>query len=1152
MEKINRKGSFSTKVCILLVAFLTTISIQAQNKETNIALAKWGTTALASSAASSSYAPEKAIDGLWVSTDAGIGRKYVWNSAYDQNENWLSLDFGQKRTIHRIMIRHEGVYELGERYNTSDFTLQHAKSLDGPWSDLLDPIISNHSDVSVHDFAPVETRYVRLWIDKAEQNSNSYARIHEMEVYSNLKNKEVLVSMEVGPEDLRKLGGVEEVKLNLELFPAESLSSFESLRIVSDDFKAEIGTKDLSASQKGNECHTAAWMPISLIDDELRIEGIENGKSFLLRKIPSIASKVHRWGYFSGGEVNIICSSHNDIAWMDTPAKTAEFRERDCIGPALERMKNRDDVYFSMENVLYLDEYLERQPQKQKELFQLSAGGYFDWGATYNQPYESLLSGEQLIRELYLGAKKVRKMIPGITARVAYNVDVPGRTRQMPQILSKANVPYLVLSRHERGLFNWESPDGSSILCWSMDHYYDLHELGYVSHTEDFIKLIGEKAKLWEPLYMDHKIPSVNGVLFSEDYIGPADFDKYIDETHDIRKKLRDNGLTTDSPYFPPAFKYASAEQFFDKIARSDAQLKTIKGERPNVWLYIHGPAHHKAISSKRAAGVILPAAESFSTINSVLEGSFTDYPQDKLNKAWAASIYDDHGWGGNNGHITDEVFKEKLDFAKEQGQEMLNDALSSLTEKINTSSQKGEAIALFNALSWMRTDPVTVKVKAKNRNFGIVDHAGKELVHQIIKEEEDGYYQVVFIAEDIPSLGYKTYYVSKKAKHHKAKTERATSSYYENEFYSLKFGKGGLTQILDKQLGKELINANKFQAGEIFTMQSVGNGAGEFWDVQKLEMEGFDKVSLHNPVWELVANGPVFALYELEQPLKNCTVKEQIMVYHELKRIDCKVSLLAWDGTKSREFRLALPLNMDHSKITYEVPMGTVTIGEDEIEGPAGWNYWPECKNTHPREVQNFISTNNGELGVTLSSSVAVFDHIDPTDDPASHPLIQPVLLASRRSCHGKGNWYLQEGDHHYSFSIFSHEAGWENGYKQAIQANNPILPVSCENKRAELPAELSFFSVSKPNTLVSTVKKCEDDSQVIVRLFDIEGEDSHVELKPFFPISEAEHTNIIEEEGKSIQTSGASIHADVGRYAIETFKIVPEKSNSHRSLKP
>ena len=38
-------------------------------------------------------------------------------------------------------------------------------------------------------------------------------------------------------------------------------------------------------------------------------------------------------------------------------------------------------------------------------------------------------------------------------------------------------------------------------------------------------------------------------------------------------------------------------------------------------------------------------------------------------------------------------------------------------------------------------------------------------------------------------------------------------------------------------------------------------------------------------------------------------------------------------------------------------------------------------------------------------------------------------MLLASRRSCHGQGNWYLQEGDHRYRFSLTSHEAADSQG---------------------------------------------------------------------------------------------------------------------------
>ena len=47
-------------------------------------------------------------------------------------------------------------------------------------------------------------------------------------------------------------------------------------------------------------------------------------------------------------------------------------------------------------------------------------------------------------------------------------------------------------------------------------------------------------------------------------------------------------------------------------------------------------------------------------------------------------------------------------------------------------------------------------------------------------------------------------------------------------------FGPGGLKSIFDKELGRELLNTGKFLGFEVFTMQSVGSGAGEFGRVQQ------------------------------------------------------------------------------------------------------------------------------------------------------------------------------------------------------------------------------------------------------------------------------------------------------------------------------
>jgi len=67
-------------------------------------------------------------------------------------------------------------------------------------------------------------------------------------------------------------------------------------------------------------------------------------------------------------------------------------------------------------------------------------------------------------------------------------------------------------------------------------------------------------------------------------------------------------------------------------------------------------------------------------------------------------------------------------------------------------------------------------------------------------------------------------------------------------------------------------------------------------------------------------------------------------------------------------------------------------------------------------------------------------------------------------------------------------------------IQANNPLIPVLSESKKGKLPGEKSFFEVSTDNVIVSTFKKCEDDNNVVVRAYDIEGKDSKVNINSFF----------------------------------------------------
>jgi alpha-mannosidase len=296
--------------------------------------------------------------------------------------------------------------------------------------------------------------------------------------------------------------------------------------------------------------------------------------------------------------------------------------------------------------------------------------------------------------------------------------------------------------------------------------------------------------------------------------------------------------------------------------------------------------------------------------------------------------------------------------------------------------------------------------------------------------------------------------------------------------------------------------------------------------------------------VWQIVESGPVRQVAETRQDIGHATVVERVILYNAVKQIDLEISLLKWDGTKYREFRLAFPMKAQAAQIAYEVPFGTVEIGKDEMKGSAGERYTSEVRALRPRSIQNWISVSDNDIGVTFGSSVAVWDYRDPTDQPLEAPMLQPVLLTSRRSCHGLGPWYLQEGDHSYRFSLTSHRPGWRNGRHFGAAANNPLTVVfnPTPSTTPTLPEQRGFFSINADNAVLSTMKKCEDDDNVIVRLYEDAGKDISARMRFVTPMLRAQSTNIIEEEGIPASYKLDELQFPLMHWSIQTFKVSPK----------
>lgn len=872
---------------------------------------------------------------------------------------------------------------------------------------------------------------------------------------------------------------------------------------------------------------------LPLVGDPCEI-GIRNHDKLLERQIfhPMIPAD---WGYFRKGTIDIINSSHQDIAWENTPDSCRDSRIHKIIIPALKMSEENPDFCFGMEQTLNLREILETYPNYKNIIKEANQKKRFSWGATLNQPYEGLLTDEQLIREMYLGRKWILDHFNGaIDTRTAFNMDVPGRSAQFAQVLQKSGVKYLVVSRMKEGFYNWYSPDGSHVLTYSPGNY-GWASIFYKYFDEDAPTAMSKLSKVlknWNEYYASRNIPPHYAVFISNDAAGPKYYKEVIREWNKIVK-------LADVPI--PELRYTTAEDFLTKVDIPGARFDSISGERPNLWLYIHGPAHYEAIKAKRAAGIHLPGAEMFNTIDCLLDNDFSRYPKSAFDAAWYKSIYDDHGWGGKHGEITDSIFDAYLHQANNEGKQLLDNALNSISSKISTSRKN--AVIVYNDLSWDRKGVAKLILPGKD-HFSVIDGNGKNIPVQNFTRGDSTI--LLFMADKVPSVGYETYYLSKSKKPISA-NHTVMDNFCENNYYKIDFGNGGITSLYDKELSKNILNTTRFAGGDVMDLGYTGNGAGEFTTITPTNMYKYDKLSNHVAKWEVTQDGDLLTTYQALYVMNGTQIIQRITVYHQMKKIEFEYDIPDWAGIRSRQLRFALPMNADKASISYDVPMGVSTVGESELKmRPGGWGWYGTYRQKpaeiHPREVQNFVSANSGDMGLTMSSTISVFDWIDPTVDAVSYPVIQAIMLSTHKSCHNLGNWYLQKGAHNFKFAMTSHKPGWKQGYTFGIANNHDFYTIlkKDRNKNGKLPSSLSFIKSSSPFTLVTAFKKSDEGDSTLIRFVEMKGESRTTTIEFFKPFKSVDKVNLIETYQKNILEGHTDrIDMNLQHNSVESYKI-------------
>lgn len=855
-------------------------------------------------------------------------------------------------------------------------------------------------------------------------------------------------------------------------------------------------------------------------------------------------------------KLHVIPQSHIDLSWWwRYDPEAIDVVTRHTLETAFENLNKYPDYTFTFLQVPLIEPLEKRYPElfyklryylHNKESIGL---GYPNPGASgYNgrlaigsglwcEVDGSLPCGESLVRHCLYGKLYFKNQF-GIDVRTAWVQDAWTHPWTFPQILKKSGIDSYMFTRprpeevfmlvpdslRERYLasisktqnermFWWESPDGSRVFAYkplsiggenlppkeSIDKYlFDLYTKYGVCEG---VTLIGVGNHGGGALKAD--IERMNRIMLEKD--------------SGIQENKKQAGLFFSTPM---QFTSAVLNHPANFPVIDDELVPTIRGSYTQVGEIKKG---------NRQCENLLMTAEKFSSIASIL--MVNNYPDKAIYNAWKMLMINQFHDPISGTDINPSIDDVLLRFQQigDTSSKLIHENLRSIAGIINTEG-KGYPIVVFNSLSWKRTDIAEIEFilpAGPIEHIQIIDNEGNNMPIQIVSRKDNQRFtefKAVFIAKDIPSLGYSTYWLKSQRRPIVSKNEfRSTKFLLENEYYIVKIDSltGCLTGITDKQHNREILDANSsgnliqilddFGDSEGFLMSPEGYGEFNRWTGNTSNIDEYSEI-------KLIENGPVRTTIQIKRKFQLAGFIQRISLYPNIKRIDFEL-VVDWNG-KNKMVKVAFPLNVKNDSAVYEIPYGTIkrpSLGEEQV-------------------AQKWVDISDRHYGVSvLNDSRYGYDVTDNT-----------IRLSILRCPDHPVESTDEKGIHHIRYALYPHAGDWRdaNTMHKGYEFNYPLIAINEKSHSGFLPAKHSFVEIFPDNLIVSALKKSEDSDDLIIRFFETSGAacDAQIILSPLLGISAVHKTDLLENEIGNIPVNNTEFDVKVGKYSIESFRLIKD----------
>ncbi|MFW9921071.1 MAG: alpha-mannosidase [Candidatus Thorarchaeota archaeon] len=778
---------------------------------------------------------------------------------------------------------------------------------------------------------------------------------------------------------------------------------------------------------------------------------------------------------------------------------------------------------FSLDQITLLEGFRRLFPNYWDTLSQRVLEGRLEVvGGTYVMPDLILPDGESIIRQFEYGMQSLRKEL-GVTTKTGWAIDSAGHCSQMPQILRQCGIDSYYFTKgmpyNASTEFVWQGPDGSKVnaiwlkrgfnqAAWlsedTREAFSNLMQLiddaGSSSSSHNlFIPIGGELVP--PPMHLSDIVGKWNEVF--------PDSKADIGNARDFSEKLKT--VQSDLPLITGPLESGRFRGISSGGLTSRSRLKILNRHLENL-LYL---------------------VELYLSLG----GDFS-HTQD-LDNIWKMLLFNqDHNI--IRGTISDDPYRlaiRRYNQAIEKAEELLENAVSKVSATIPTDSS-GPSFVVFNPLPWVRSDIVRITVDRAmigSESFIVIDDKDTSVPYQILAASPDtNAFEIVLIAEDVPSLGYRVFSLQASEKMPEFDTGlRSGKNWVESTDLILEFDSfsGALSRLYDKSLQAEFIDS----PGSHITLETDVGDLYRFDPSQLSDQDSLIDSRRISGDLKVVETGPVRVVFEISSVLSKSNIASRVTVYSSIKRVDVECDIDYHETNKRMRFLLPIPIYSNHvstgSQFMVEekhVMHSELSSFEDHGHGIFSALDWVDCRSPEYGLGVSAIGIHefqyeDGEFGLTFLRS--------PTQ--LSHGRDDEVMEAKTAREHG---------EHSFRISLLPHKSDWKSGmvHRRSDEHRLPLIAFPLDaNFIPSNDNVLPALVIEGAELELSCFRPSEKDSEYIVRLYEIKGCSGTSTLKFRRVVDSAILVDFIGNEIGELMVSSDSVSLPVDPHSIITMKI-------------